>query len=150
MNDKLDGLLGDKNRRHFFRHACDASIKGAFEYDRSNKWSRRIRQGYLKSDAVAQSHLRVLNISGGGAALVSQYPVNKGATISLKISTAFNMAIQAQARVVWSKRLKNSAAEAYAVGLEFVKLSRADTRKLKELLKIFQQTSSSQKTAPQH
>jgi len=57
MTDKLDGLLGDKNRRRFFRHACTASLRGDFEYDRSDKWSGRVRQGYLKTDALAQRHL---------------------------------------------------------------------------------------------
>ncbi len=142
MTDKLDGLLGDKNRRRFFRHACTASLRGDFEYDRSDKWSGRVRQGYLKTDALAQRHLRVFNIGEGGAAIVSQYPVSKGATISLKISTAFDTSFQARARVAWTKRLKHSAG-GYAVGLEFVEMSRADTRKLKELLDIFDQTSSS-------
>jgi hypothetical protein len=148
MTDKLDGLLGDKDRRRFFRHACTASLEGVFEYDRTDKWSGRVRRGYLKTDALAQRHLRVFNISEGGAAVVSEYPVSKGATISLKISTAFDTSFQARARVAWTKRLKHSA-DAYAVGLEFVEMSRADTRKLKELLDIFDQTSTSRQAGPE-
>lgn len=140
-------LLGDKKRRRFFRHACDASLKGAFEYDRSDKWSSNVRVGYLRSDAVAQSHLPVLNVSMGGIALVSKYPAAKGAVISVKISTAFNTTIRAKARVKWSKRLKKKD-EAHAIGCEFVEMSRADTRNLKDLLKIFEQTAAAQKTRP--
>ncbi len=140
-------LLGDSSRRRFFRHACNASFKGAFEYDRSDKWSRDVRVGYLKSDAVAQSHLPVLNISKGGIALVSQYPVVKDAAINIRISTAFNSTIRALARVRWSKRLKGSA-EAYAVGCEFIKISRSDARNLKDLLRIFDQSSATQETHP--
>ncbi len=147
MSGSGSDLVGDKMRRRFFRHTCDASLKGSFEYDRSEKWRGYIRMGYLKSDSIGQSHLRVLNISPGGIALVSQYPANKDAMVTLKISTAFNTTIRAQARVAWSKRLKKHS-EAYAVGLEFVKMSRADSRNLKELLKIFQQTASGEKALP--
>jgi len=119
MKDLDKELLGDKNRRRFFRHTCNASIMGAFEYDRSNKWSRNVRLGYLKSDAIAQSRLRVLNISRSGIALVSKYPGVKNAVISLKISTAFDKVIRSKARVRWCKRLKTGA-EAFALGLEFV------------------------------
>jgi hypothetical protein len=69
MKASETSLLGDRNRRRFFRHACDASVRGAFEYDRNEKWDRRVRQGYLKSEIVAQSHMRVLNNSEGGIAL---------------------------------------------------------------------------------
>jgi len=145
MTAKANDMLGDKNRRRFFRHACDVSLKGTFEYDRSNKWSRDIRLGYLKSDMLPQSHLRVLNISQGGIALVSQYPAAKDTIVSLKITTAFDTIIRAKARVAWSKRLKKST-EAYAIGLEFEEMSRGDTRNLKELLRIFQHTRSGEKS----
>ena len=147
MKEADKELLGDRKRRRFFRHACDASLKGAFKYDRSDKWSRNVREGYLKSDAIAQSHLPVLNVSMGGIALVSKYPAVKDAVITVKISTAFNTTIRAKARVKWSKRLKIKG-EAHAVGCEFIEMSRADTRNLKDLLKIFEQTAAAQKTRP--
>jgi hypothetical protein len=145
MKEADKKLLGDKKRRRFFRHACDASLRGAFEYDRSDKWSVKRREGYLKSDAVAQSHLPVLNISSGGIALVSQYPALKDAIISIKVTTAFNTTIRATARVKWSKPLKKNK-KGHAIGCEFVEISRADARNLKDLLKIFEQTASAQKT----
>jgi hypothetical protein len=89
----------------------------------------------------------VLNISKGGIALVSQYPAVKDAAITIRISTAFNTAICATARVRWSKRLKGSA-EAYAVGCEFIKISRSDARNLKDLLRIFEQSKAAQGTRP--
>jgi len=147
MKESDKELLGNSSRRRFFRHACDASIKGAFEYDRSNKWSRDVRLGYLKSDAVAQSRLPVLNISKGGIALVSKYPVVKDAAIVIRISTAFSTTINATGRVRWSKRLKGSA-EAYAVGCEFIEISRSDARSLKDLLRICEQGSAAQNTRP--
>jgi hypothetical protein len=147
MKESDKKLLGDKKRRRFFRHACDASLRGAFEYDKSDKWSSNRREGYLKSDAVAQSHLPVLNISSGGIALVSQYAAVKGAIISIKVTTAFNTTICAKARVKWSRPIRKSS-ETHAIGCEFVEISRADTRNLKDLLKIFEQSISTQKTTP--
>ncbi len=147
MKEMDKKLLGDKKRRRFFRHACDASLKGSFEYDRSDKWNRNVRAGYLKSDVVAQSHLPVLNISKGGIAIISQYPAVKNAVISIKVTTAFNTTIRAKARVKWSKSIKKDGA-AHVIGCEFVEISRADTRNLKDLLKIFDQTASAQKTRP--
>ncbi len=99
MKDSEKELLGDKSRRRFFRHTCDASMRGDLEYDRSDKWSRDVRLGYLKSAAIAQSSLQVLNISEGGVALVSQYPAVKKAIVSLKILTAFDSTIRAKGRV---------------------------------------------------
>ena len=147
MTDSKESPLGSKNRRHFFRHACDASLTGAFEYDRKEKWSRTVRSGYLKSEAIAQNHLRVLNIGKDGIALVSRYPVVKGAVVSLKISTAFDMTIRAEVRAKWSKRLK-SPVEAYAVGFKFLKMSRANARNLKELLKVFEKMVAPQEVSP--
>ena len=144
MKESEKSLLGDKNRRRFFRHACDASIKGAFEYDRKEKWDRRVHRGYFKSEVVAQSHVRVLNISEGGIALVSRFPVVIGAVASLRIETAFDMTIHAQARVSWIKRMKTMA-EAYAVGFEFLEMSREDARDLNNLLKILQKASPQKK-----
>ena len=146
MKDSEKELLGDKSRRRFFRHTCDASMRGDLEYDRSDKWSRDVRLGYLKSAVVAQSSLQVLNISEGGIALVSQYPAVKKAIVSLKILTAFDSTIRIKGRVKWSKRLKKSS-EAYVIGCEFVKMSRSDERNLKELLRIFEQSQNSQATA---
>jgi c-di-GMP-binding flagellar brake protein YcgR len=144
MKESEKSLLGDKNRRRFFRHACDASIKSAFEYDRKEKWDVRIRRGYLKSDVIGQSHVRVLNISEGGIALVSRFPVAKGAVASLKIETAFDTTIHAQARVSWARRMKTMR-EAYAVGLEFVEMSRENVRNLNNLLKTLQKASPKEK-----
>ena len=103
--------------------------------------------GYLKSDAVAQNHLPVLNISKGGIALVSKYLAVKDAAITIRISTAFNTTIRATARVRWSKRLKGST-EAYAVGCEFTEIFRSDARTLKDLLRIFEQGNVAQGTRP--
>lgn len=138
MNDLSEkSLLGDKKRRNFFRHACDASVTTAFEYDREEKWNRDVHSGYLKSEAIGQSGLRVLNISKGGIALVSRFPAIKGAVVSLKISTAFNTTIRAQARVVWAKRPKTYM-EAYVLGFEFLDMPREDAKHLNSLLKMLE------------
>jgi hypothetical protein len=128
-------LLGDKNRRRYFRHVCDASIEGAFEYDRTDKWNVGLRSGYLKSEAIGQSRLRVLNMSEGGISLISRYPVAKNAVLFLKITTAFNTTIRAEARVVWRKRVKAST-EQYAIGMEFIEISYSDMHSLKDLLRV--------------
>ena len=146
MKEAEKELLGDKSRRRFFRHVCDASITGVFEYDREERWNRDVRSGYLRSEAIGQSRLRVLNVSEGGIALVSRFPVLKSAVVSLRISTAFNTTIQMKARARWSKKLKTSG-EAYAVGLEFLEMSRGDARNLKELLNVLQRQSSEQRTS---
>ncbi|MBI5114922.1 PilZ domain-containing protein [Candidatus Poribacteria bacterium] len=138
-------LLGNKNRRHFFRHACDASVTTAFEYDREDKWNRGVHAGYLKSEAVGQSHLRVLNVSEGGVALVSRFPAVKGASLSVTIRTAFDTEIRARARVAWVKRLKDSA-DTYILGLEFADISREDAKYLDDLLKVLQQSSPQQES----
>ena len=143
MKEAEKKLLGDKSRRRFFRHVCDASITGVFEYDRKERWSRDVRLGYLRSEAIGQSRLRVLNISEGGIALVSQFPVLKGAVVSLRISTAFNTTIRVKARARWSKKLKTSG-EAYAVGFGFMEMSRGDKRNLRDLLNVLQKQSSEQ------
>jgi hypothetical protein len=137
--------LGDKNRRHFFRHACDASVTTAFEYDREDRWNRSVHAGYLKSEAVSQSHLRVLNVSEGGIALVSRFPAVKGASLSVTIRTAFDTKIRARTRVAWIKRLKDSA-NTYILGLEFRDMSREDAKYLDGLLKVLQQSSHQQET----
>lgn len=131
MTESDKDLLGDKDRRRFFRHTCDATVSSSFEYD----------AGYLKSKSIGQNNLRVLNLSRGGIALVSQFPVLKEAVVILKISTAFDTAIRAQARARWSKRLKTSH-EAYAVGFEFVKMSREDSRNLNRFLKVLEKSAS--------
>jgi hypothetical protein len=133
-------LLGDKKRRNFFRHACDASVTSAFEYDSKDKWNRDVHSGYLKSEAIGQSGLRVLNISEGGIALISRFPALKGAVVSLKISTAFDTTIRAQARVVWAKRPKTYV-EAYVLAFEFLDMSREDARNLNNLLKMLRKTA---------
>ena len=144
MKKSERALLGDRNRRRFFRHACDASVRGAFEYDRNEKWDRRVRQGYLKSEIVAQSHMRVLNISEGGIALISRFPMVKGAVAFLKVETAFGTTIRARARVCWVKRMKTMT-DAYAVGFEFSEMSREDARGLSSLLKTLQKRLPQQK-----
>ncbi len=131
MTESDKKLLGDKERRRFFRYTCDASVSSSFEYD----------AGYLKSKSIGQNNLRVLNLSRGGIALVSQFPVLKEAVVTLKISTAFDTVIRAQARARWSKRLKTSH-EAYAVGFEFVKMSREDSGNLNHFLKVLDKSSA--------
>ncbi|MBI4831580.1 MAG: PilZ domain-containing protein [Candidatus Lindowbacteria bacterium] len=135
-------LLGDKNRRRFFRHACDASVTTAFEYDRKDRWNRNLHAGYLKSDAVGQSHLRVLNVSEGGIALLSRFPAAKGAALSVRIRTAFDTEIRARARVAWAKRLKGST-DTHVLGLQFTDMSREDARNLEDLLKVLEESRPS-------
>jgi len=146
MKESERDLLGDKNRRRFFRHACDASIRGSFDYDRKERYDRRVHRGYLKSDVIAQSHVRVLNISEGGLALVSKYLVVKGAVASLKIDTAFGTTIRARARVSWIKRMRTMT-EAYAVGFEFLDMSREDARNLNSLLRTLHKGSPHEKSS---
>ncbi|RJP64438.1 MAG: PilZ domain-containing protein [Candidatus Abyssobacteria bacterium SURF_17] len=141
-------LLGDKNRRHFFRHSCDASVTTAFEYDREDKWNRNVRKGYLRSDAIGQTRLQVLNISEGGAAIVSRFPAVKGALVSLRISTAFDTTIRATARVAWVKRPR-MLPDCYVLGLEFVQMSRDDVRKLNDFLRLLPEPSPARDIPPE-
>lgn len=133
-------LLGDKTRRHFFRHSCEASVTSAFEYDRKNKWDASSHAGYLTSKLIGQSGLRVLNITHEGIALVSRFSATKGAIVSLKVSTAFNMTIRAQAHMVWVKRPKEPL-DTYVLAFEFLQMSREDARHLNSLLKMLEDSS---------
>ena len=136
MKDSAEGILGDKSRRRFFRYTCDASMNTSIEYD----------EGSLKSKAIGQSQLRVLNVSKGGVAIISKFPVVKETVVFLKISTVFNTTIRTRACARWSKRLKTQE-EAYAIGFEFVKMSRGDSRNLKEFLKVLQESSAKESSS---
>jgi hypothetical protein len=63
--------------------------------------------------------------------------------VSAKMSTAFNTTIRAQARAMQSTRLRTFTG-AYAVGLEFVEMSRGDARNFNALLRMLQKALSRQ------
>lgn len=121
-------------KREFERFACAAVISFKGFYGRSKHRSAENSE-YEILPGFERKKAKLVDLSLGGAKLLTESPVSTGVSITIDIGGAPNMpSIKIRARVAWCENIQ-SALDSYRVGIAFYSLKWGERFRLKKVIK---------------
>ena len=135
MADKESDFRKGPQKRKFKRFICTVEIFTEISYGRDDDYLRAGGSGYLVIPGPERQKAKVVDLSLGGAKVLTKSPINIGTPITIRIEISPKKAsIKGKAKVVWWKRMKPELA-AYIIGIAFNDLGWRERFRLKKFIK---------------
>lgn len=140
-NKESDSCITLKERR-FNRFTCTVDIFTEISYGRDEEYRRAGGSGYLIIPGPEKQKAKVVDLSLGGAKLLTKSPIVVGSPVTVRIEISPKiLSIEGKAKVVWWKSIKPELA-AYLMGIAFHRFGWRERFRLKKLVKRLSRESS--------
>ena len=121
-------------KRKFVRFTCAADIFTDISYGCDDEYLRAGGSGFLVIHGPDKQKAKVVDLSLGGAKLLTKSPIHIGAPVTVRIEISPNApSIEGKAKVVWWKSMELEPT--YLVGVVFNNLGWRERFRLKKLIK---------------